>query len=335
MPVFGAARPASPAPRSWPRLDRPRRGLLGRLLVTAALLAGCAAPRVPAAPGTLVDVAGHPMHLNCQGEAQGATVILDAGSGETSLTWALAQPGIARFTRVCAYDRAGYGWSEASPAPRTAAVMVGELHGLLQGAGIDGPLVLVGHSLGGVIVRHYAQAYPAEVSGLVLVDSAHEQQFRRFPPGVVEATLDGLQQLRAAEKLIALGPPALVARMLPLEPRLPPAVAETDRALTAAGPRQVRAMRGEIEDLMRAEGEPVTTLGALPLVVLSRGLPEPGLDAETTAQNERVWTAMQLELAALSTRGRRVVAAHSAHAVQLDEPQAVVDAVKEVWLAQR
>ena len=231
---------------------RIKRSSLAALLTSAALLTGCSPHlNVEGLPAerSPVDVGGYRMNLLCQGTAKGATVILDAGNGETSLTWTHVQPGVARFTRVCAYDRAGYAWSEASPKPRTVPVMVGELHALLGGAGIRGPVLLVGHSLGGIIARQYATKYPAEVSGVVLVDSAFETQFRRLPASVVKATVSGLQQLKTAEQLIGMGLSAVVSMMVPLEPRLPAAVAEAERTLMLADPKQVAATRGEIEDL--------------------------------------------------------------------------------------
>lgn len=102
-----------------------------------------------------------------------------------------------------------------------------------------------------------------------------------------------------------------------------------------AGPRQAAATRSEIEELMKGTTPPVSTLGALPLVVVSRGHPEAGMDPATSAQTEPLWAALQEELAALSTRGRRVVARGSGHSVQLDEPGVVIDAIREVWTAGR
>src|SRR3989337_877218 len=118
------------------------------------------------APGQLVDVGGYKMHINCTGQGS-PTVILAAGSLEYSLFLALVQPDVARFTRVCSYDRAGYGWSEPSPHPRTANTMVEELHTLLVNAKVEGPYVLVGHSLGGMHMRVVAHNYPDEVVGLI------------------------------------------------------------------------------------------------------------------------------------------------------------------------
>jgi pimeloyl-ACP methyl ester carboxylesterase len=128
----------------------------------------------------LVDVGGYMMHINCIGQAS-PTIILEAGMGDFSLIWAYVQPEVARFTRVCSYDRAGYGWSETSPFPRTANTMMEELHTLLANANIQGPYVLVGHSMGGMLVRAYAHNYPDEVAGMVLVDSAHEEGYIRIP----------------------------------------------------------------------------------------------------------------------------------------------------------
>lgn len=285
--------------------------------------------------GQLMDVGGYKLHINCQGSSAGPTVILEAGTGATSLDWALVQPQVSKFAKVCAYDRAGIGWSDASPKPRNAPVMVEELHRLLERAGLKAPFVLVGHSIGGIVSRHYAAKYPAEVLGLVLVDSAHEQQFRRYPASVLAATVGGLKQMKILETLIAIGIPALFPALAPLEPRLPKSSAETYRALMTSNPKHIAAGRGEIEELIKGSTPPVATLGALPLVVLSRGQAEAGIDADTIAQSERVWTQMQLELSKLSSQGRRVVAAKSGHSIQLDQPELVIDAIREVLTAKR
>ncbi|NTU81141.1 MAG: alpha/beta hydrolase [Chloroflexales bacterium] len=106
---------------------------------------------------------------------------MDAGANDFSLFWARVQPEVVRIARVCVYDRAGLGWSEPSPHERTSPTMVRELHTLLERAGEPGPYVLVGHSLGGLNMRLFAQQHPAEVVGLVLVDAAHEEQDLRLP----------------------------------------------------------------------------------------------------------------------------------------------------------
>jgi pimeloyl-ACP methyl ester carboxylesterase len=126
-------------------------------------------------PGKLVDVGGHRLHITCMGEGS-PTVVLEAGLSCTSLDWSHVLPAIAQFTRVCAYDRAGCGWSDPGPWPRTGQTIVNELHTLLDEGGVTGPLVLVGHSYGGLLVRLYASYYPDAVAGLVLVDAAHEDQ---------------------------------------------------------------------------------------------------------------------------------------------------------------
>lgn len=124
-------------------------------------------------PGELVDVGGHRLHLNCMEETQAEdepTVLLEAGGGQNSLTWSSVQPQIAGFARVCSYDRAGMGWSDSGPAPRDADRVARELHSLLEQAEVSGPYVLVGHSLGGAFVRVFADRYPEEVAGMVLID---------------------------------------------------------------------------------------------------------------------------------------------------------------------
>ena len=133
-------------------------------------------------PGKLIDVGGYRLHLYCTGTSHSGspTVILEAGGGGGSVGWSKIQPGVASFTRVCSYDRAGYGWSDNGPLPRTAGRIVTELHTLLTRAAVPGPYVLVGHSFGGLIVRLYAYRYPQQVAGLVLVDSISEEGVR-FP----------------------------------------------------------------------------------------------------------------------------------------------------------
>ena len=161
-------------------------GLLAFLVAAAGAgalyqaLAGAADARAYPPPGRLVDVGGYRLHIACFGERRPGTptVVLEDGSaGVGSIDWRPVQALVAPATRVCAYDRAGFGWSDPGPAPRTAGRVTAELHTLLRGAGEEGPYVLAGHSLGGYFNRVYASAHPGEVAGMVLVDASHEDQW--------------------------------------------------------------------------------------------------------------------------------------------------------------
>lgn len=161
--------------------------LVALILATLALGAGYQAwatvrdRRAYPPPGRLVDVGGHSLHIFCQGTGS-PTVVLDALGDGTSVMWAHVQPLVAEQTRVCAYDRAGRGWSEPGPLPRDGATIAAELHALLQ-ASEPGPYVMVGHSFGALIARLYADAYPDEVAGVVLVDGGTPAiRSDRFPP---------------------------------------------------------------------------------------------------------------------------------------------------------
>ncbi|MGH2484392.1 MAG: alpha/beta fold hydrolase, partial [Ktedonobacterales bacterium] len=156
--------------------------------------------RRDAPPGELVNVGGHRMHINLTGKGTGPTVVLDAGLAGFSTDWTLVQREVATFARVCSYDRAGYGWSDPVPGERTSDVIVAELHKLLRHAGAPGPYLLVGHSFGGYSVRVFADRYPDEVAGLVLVDPSHEAFPDTLPP----------RARRRYERFDALEAPALL-----------------------------------------------------------------------------------------------------------------------------
>src|SRR5262249_14629679 len=127
----------------------------------------------PRPPGKLIDLGGYCLHLYSSGKG-GPAVVLIPGAGDFSFDWSLVQPSVARFARVCSFDRGGFAWSDSGPTPRSMKQEAFELHLLLQKAGIKGPCVLVGHSLGGLVARIYAEQYPDEVAGIVFVDSTHE-----------------------------------------------------------------------------------------------------------------------------------------------------------------
>src|ERR1043165_9432869 len=151
------------------------------VLIVVLALAGASYEAIAAAgdarryppPGQLVDVGGYRLHIQCVGSGN-PTVVLDAGLSGSSLDWSLVQPELGRTTRVCAYDRAGMGWSDPGPQPRTPRRIADELHTLLTNAGIAGPYVLVGHSLGGKNVRLFALSHPDQVAAMVLVDARGE-----------------------------------------------------------------------------------------------------------------------------------------------------------------
>ena len=131
-------------------------------------------------PGKMVDVGGYQLHIHCLGNGA-PTIILESGIGGFSLEWMDIQASLSKQATVCSYDRAGYGWSQRSPLPRTARTMARELDTLLINAGIPGPYLLAGHSFGGYIIRYYAQRHPEKVIGLVMIDASHPEQFKYFP----------------------------------------------------------------------------------------------------------------------------------------------------------
>jgi len=274
-------------------------------------------------PGQLVDVGGYKMHINCTG--QGApTVILDAGMGDTSLSWHKVQPEIAQFARVCSYDRAGVGYSDPSPRPRTSRVMVDELHRLLHNAGIPAPYVLVGHSMGGFDVRIYASRYPGEVVGMVLVDSSHAQQQKRLPPALNDLDATWLREQEFFEFTMPFGVPRLLG------------FCGSDAAIRASecNVHSTRESVAELKAVSTSAAQTAVTgpLGDMPLAVLSHdpNTPQPDLPEDLVKPANDAWQQMQDELAQLSTRSTHVIAINSGHYIQLDRPDVVIAAVRDV-----
>src|SRR5688572_24745685 len=152
-------------------------GILGLALVGYIYesMAEAADAKAYPPPGELVDVGGYRLHINCTGTGS-PIVVIDAGQGDWSTSWGSVQHEVAKTTRICTYDRAGMGWSEAGPLPRDAAQFAKELHTLLQNANVPGPYVMVGHSLGGASVRVFVHDYTSEVAGVVLIESMNPGQ---------------------------------------------------------------------------------------------------------------------------------------------------------------
>jgi pimeloyl-ACP methyl ester carboxylesterase len=316
------------------------------VLVVITLLLGAKAKadliaKYPA-PGQMVDVGSYRLHINCTGTGS-PTVVMEAGLGEPSLMWALVQPQVSTTTRVCAYDRAGLGWSDTSPKPHTAEIMVEELHTLLKNANIAGPYVMVGHSTGGMLVRLYAHSYPAEVVGMVLVDAQHEDQFTRLSPAIQQnikaAFAQGDQSLPLFRAVAVTGIGALVPSIAALadNPQLPSPARETFSALALTDPKFIEAKTAEedaiFDSLAQVRAAHITSLGNIPLVVLYRGITDMPVPGMTTDEDKQWWLALQTELAALSPQGKLVLADKSGHHIQLDQPNLVIDAIGQVLTA--
>lgn len=281
--------------------------------------------------GRMVDVGGYKLHLYTEGEGE-VTVVMDAGAGGIGLHWSLVQPELAKHTRTVVYDRAGMGWSEPSPKPRTAEVMAQELQALLSNAGIHAPYVLVGHSFGGVVSRQFAQQYPDEVVGMVLVDSAHEEQFKRFPKQMTAMMARMLPMMKLMKVLFAAGIPALRVSSIALDKRVSQHIAEFDRAIRATSAKHFTAQLREFEVIVSSQNPPPHKLGAIPLLVLSHGIPQPmtNFSNEINAEYEQIWQDLQREQVALSSNSKHVIAERSGHDIQLEQPEIVVEAVREI-----
>jgi pimeloyl-ACP methyl ester carboxylesterase len=279
-------------------------------------------------PGQLIAARDHCLHLNVVGQGS-PLVVLDSGLGGSSLDWSLVQPEIAKLTRVCSYDRAGYGWSDPGPAPRTSRRIVDELHLALANAGLAPPYILVGHSFGGFNVRFFAGHYPEEVAGLVLVDSSHPQQFRRLPARFRQTYTVQMWLSRVAPLLARLG--VLRALRFPVaSPGLRGEVRQVASALGFQSKAYVAAVGEMTAFAMSAvQVRSAPPLPDVPLTVLSRGFP--GLVWGAPAKRfAEIWQALQADLATLTPRGEHIVAERSGHSIQLDEPQLVIEAIQRM-----
>jgi pimeloyl-ACP methyl ester carboxylesterase len=351
--------PKAPAAMAMPasiRFVKPCRGFFPActmlsLLTLAAIAFSDPAfgQSAPQPPGKLVEVGGHKMHIYCTGEV-GPAVILEAGAGAFSLDWHLVQTKVAQFAQVCSYDRAGHAWSELGPRPRTMKQAVYDLHRLLLKAGIPGPYLLVGHSLGGVLVRVYASQYPEDVAGLVLVDTAPENSLmfingkwvrwfddakgRPIPPvkeqieeserSLVKEELEGYQKFREW-----LGPPKIEPPYTKLpfhiqELRLW-AMAQPESNVTDFNPFNGEELVILFADRLRQE----FPLGNKPLIILRRKA-QTGLtkDEDVKRDQERIENTRSLLL--LSRNSQLVVAEISGHEIHLDQPDLVVNAIRAV-----
>jgi pimeloyl-ACP methyl ester carboxylesterase len=274
-------------------------------------------------PGRRFDVGGYKMHIDCMGEGN-PMVILESGLGDTYASWRKVQPQIARFSRVCSYDRAGIGYSDSSAKPRTSKVIASELHTLLQKAGITPPYLLVGHSMGGFNVRLFANLYRNEVAGMVLVDASHPDQENRFPPEL--KNMEGSWQREA--QFLEYTTPFGIPRLLGL--------CDDEPVQRAAECNWHSAQEGvaELKSFSESAAQTAATItfGDMPLAVLSHDPDKPSADlpADLAKPTNDAWEKMQEELAHLSTRGTQTIAKNSAHYIQIDRPDIVIDAVRGV-----
>lgn len=285
-------------------------------------------------PGELVDVGGYRLHLHCTGaNTPGSpTVILDTLAGGSMVNWAWVQPEIAKVTRVCSYDRAGFGWSDSSPNPHNLQRAATDLHTLLTRARVTGPYVLVGHSLGGLIVRQFAAEHPSDVAGVVMLDAAHPDQFMRHPEYLNEAE-SMMPLIRLTPSLARLGLMRLYASSgdafdfgdLPPRQR-----AELTAAWSASKHWDSQLVSLSTIQSFFEEAQGLGNLGDVPLAVI------------TASENEaNGWDALQAELAMLSTNSvHRTVsgATHASLAFNSQHAQAtsaaILDVVKAAWTGQ-
>jgi pimeloyl-ACP methyl ester carboxylesterase len=260
------------------------------------------APR-PTLPGDKIEVGGYNLYLDCKGTGS-PTIILESGLDGDVVTWKDVHPEVAKFTRVCRYDRAGLAHSDYGPIPRNAELTAQDLHTLLTKAGITPPYILVGHSFGGLLIRRYAFDFPDEVTGMIFVDSIHEDWW---------------------EEALTLLPPASSsdsARLTSFRLYLMDGFRDTSNNFEEM---EIPAVVNQIRETGNFGDIPITVLTAGKFTVLNPGLPR---QLENALAN--LFVEEQSRLAALSTIGIQIVIPDSGHNMPRENPSVIVDAILEM-----
>jgi len=319
--------------------------VIGGLIALFVLLflAACVAEKVSLAqlpekyppPGEMVDVGEYSLHLYCTGDPSAKpVVVVSPGSGSSVAHWPLVQPEVAKFTRICVYDRLGSGWSFGKPQGQTYQEEAEDVHTLLQNAGIAGPHILVGASYGGAVMLVYASLYPQGVVGIVQVDAVTRGMETKYP----EKYADALKINRQVISTFSI--PGLfrlmnwfgMSKTVPIFEKLPPDSREKAYALdynsrVGANMKSLQLTITEREEQFLSAGP----LPDVPMIVVVRGLADSiqGVsDEETIQQAEQAWRDAQIDLAAQVSDGTLVVAENSGHSIQLEQPGIVIDAIR-------
>ena len=309
--------------RTWRKVAE--RIVLSVVVLLVAVLAGSSAYNAIALhhfwaanqpPGAFYSVNGHRMHIICTGSGS-PTIVLEAGLGNDALTWGGVQPVLSSTTRVCSYDRAGFGWSDALPAPRDADHVAAELHELLLQAKVTGPIVLMGHSMAGVYMRDYVTRYPADIVGIVFEDGSTPLQ----DDNPVMKAMDSKAPPPWALELLAK------SAMSTGIPRLLGMCSQSIKGFDARAAKlqaedichtNVSPMFDAMDGINRSGQETVHSgpYGALPILIISEDPAQ--MTAVSSTDMANVWNQMQEDLKKLSTRSRRIIAKGSSHYIHID-----------------
>ncbi len=268
-------------------------------------------------PGELVDIGTHRLHIHCVGEKL-PTIVIDSGVGGFSLEWIKIQHKLAKNARVCSYDRAGYGWSDMGPRPRTTKRITNELHELLSAAKIPGPYLLVGHSFGGYNIRYFATDYPEQVAGLVFIDASHPEQFKTEEfKNKQRAPITYTEQFRSGRGLRSMQP--VISNKYPVEN-----LGTAYRLMTSMKARMT--LLNELNNMEYSANQLVEKEQSIthhfPVVVITRGK-RVWPHTEMGDRREQQWSWLQSDLANVSDDSYQFVAKNSGHIVHLDEPNYV------------
>jgi pimeloyl-ACP methyl ester carboxylesterase len=286
--------------------------------------------------GRPVDIGGRTLNIYCSGTGS-PTVIFESGGAGPGLAWEPIQTEVAKFTQACLYDRAGEGWSDPGPFPRTSSAMANDLHELLKRAGVAPPYVLAGASFGGLNSRVYNGLYPRDVAGMVLIDSAHEDELRRAPkfylgrtaPRYLWHALQVALQTAARLGLLRLTAGSAPGNAAPLTRD------EILRALSQQPTsRAGNIVTGVVSPESYAQAAAAGGLGERPLIVLAAGKPpafdDPELKKQAAAYQATWIHEIQPKLAKLSTRGRLILVEDSGHSIGDQAPAVVIAAIRDV-----
>ena len=294
------------------------------LLISIAL---CPSLVRAAAPGRMIDIGGRRLHLYCVG-AGSPTVVFESGLGEGAYSWALVQDAVGRHSRACSYDRSGIAFSDPDPVPRSVARSVTDLHELLSRSGEKGPYLLVGHSLGGLLVRRYAMKYRSDVAGLVLLDSAHEDARGNTPKEIADVTAKALAA--RAEQMKAWHASGQFEEMR-FHDKLPESIAAILRPLSATAHWwDARFAENSLPD-MEDDLTPTQRRLDIPLVVITATQwPTPqGFPPDAWKQYMETRLRLQTELASRSRVSRQVFA-KTGHHIQFEDPELVIQAIVQL-----